>query len=182
MSYWNNDAKYQKAYHQILDLINTGYDENPEACELFKQFNRFYYDLYNNGLCNFENFYNETLCFCTDIQPFISNDSEAKAFVKTMENLSYSFDDYMKADCDSLEEVDCCECNGSGEVDDEECSECGGEGWYLDEKISEQEEVYSRFVEPLISNCENNTIGSDNVFNCIIEALFKDPKVKAVCS
>ena len=57
ISYWNNNGKYQNLAGQLQKLVPaTGKVQNPEqnpALERFRLHANAYYDIFNNGGCNY---------------------------------------------------------------------------------------------------------------------------------
>ena len=53
MRYWQNKGKYQEELRKLTDELIPSRGEAPtEHGELLRLYNRFAYDVYNNGLCN----------------------------------------------------------------------------------------------------------------------------------
>ena len=52
-TYWNSNGKYQKFVDEKLKTITDMYFTDNEYMNLFIEINNFYYDIYNNGGCNF---------------------------------------------------------------------------------------------------------------------------------
>jgi hypothetical protein len=53
-SYWNQKGKYQKESNQIHEFYIPDYNCcNTISAELFRCIGRIYYDVYNNGGCNY---------------------------------------------------------------------------------------------------------------------------------
>ncbi len=52
--YWNSDGKYQKFVDENLKMIPDMYFTDNEYMNLFIEINNLYYDIYNNGGCNFK--------------------------------------------------------------------------------------------------------------------------------
>jgi hypothetical protein len=52
-TYWNSNGKYQKFVDEKLKTIPDMYFTDNEYMNLFIEINNLYYDIYNNGGCNF---------------------------------------------------------------------------------------------------------------------------------
>ena len=52
-TYWNSNGKYQKFVDEKLKTIPDMYFTDYEYMNLFIEINNLYYDIYNNGGCNF---------------------------------------------------------------------------------------------------------------------------------
>lgn len=55
-TYWNHAGKFQAIYDEVSELIPTAGEcpEDKPALETLRQAANLYYDLHNNGLCNYE--------------------------------------------------------------------------------------------------------------------------------
>jgi hypothetical protein len=148
--YWGDCGLYQELQDELWKKLvpASGEADTPHG-ELVRMINRFYYDVYNNGLCNDKT---------EEAEYIIDHKSDFIKFGdKQMVELAISkLEDYLKevekiehCDCDGgvrFEEVDCDDCYGSGKVDEYddddneievECETCGGSG-----RVDEGEECW----------------------------------------
>ncbi len=58
--YWNNKGKYQKTYEALYkEGVPPEGKADKEWAEIIRVISRLYYDIYNNGGCNFSSFKEE---------------------------------------------------------------------------------------------------------------------------
>lgn len=140
MSYWNNDGPHQKEYELIWDnhIPNRGQAEDYRA-EAVNLISGVYYDLYNNGMCNWNPNKKHSMQTLVGIVP-----PEIKEKVKRV-----------LAIIPDQDEDDCPECGGWSDWDDEECWTCNNEGvvggwFYLEDAITaRQYKTVQRLLEEL---------------------------------
>lgn len=155
--YWGNEGNFQELQDKYWDELvpSSGKASSPHG-ELLRMVNRFYYDCYNNGLCNDKS---EEVKYMEDnmnkLSPFLSEvarDIMKSKFNSYMEQFSCTncggrgvYDEHESCnhcndgsnmeccyDCPDDEDESCSVCGGSGEVE-ETCEECGGSGVYFEE-------------------------------------------------
>jgi len=174
--YWNNQGKYQKELKIISDkLIPTYGEASNENVELVRLTNRFFYDLYNNGLGNIEVFIDIFENYSKRLKE-IDLSEKAQRCADLISSLVSEFKKSEDMDTKNYEEVDCSSCDGSGA--DEEgntCEECDGIGFVFEDILSDQDEHLENVVYPIIDKISNNGEISDALIDEVLEYAMKEP-------
>ena len=93
-SYWNDKGEYKEKSKQLRTLVpEIGESQNPKI-ELYRVFQNVYYDLYNNGLCNKENYKEEIKnvieFYFNDLK--LSSDLKNKKYLTSVKNLKEDYE------------------------------------------------------------------------------------------
>lgn len=156
MRYWQQKGKYQKELKALTDKLIPSMGKAPtDHGELLRLYNRFAYDVYNNGLCNTDSLgdlFEELIRRADDIE-----------LTQNATDLIGSLDKLMTAikengDKSNFPDYDC-DCD----IDDDEDNEC-----YCDDR-SEKDIHWDDEVAPLFEAVTENDNGISDLGDCILE-------------
>lgn len=180
MRYWQGEGKYQKELEELTNkLIPQSGEAETSHGELLRLYNRFAYDVYNNGLCNTDSLgdlFRQLVIRAREI-PI---GSKAEYLIDNLDKLMEAIDEN-KSKSNWTEETyeECSECDGSGSIEDyegevETCDTCCGSGEIMsdDDEWSEQEEHWEYVVKPLFDGVTEDDDGiselGDNLIRYVI--------------
>lgn len=179
MTYRENKGRHQKAYKLISEkLIPASGEADTEKLELFRVMDRFFYELYNNGLGNIES-YEDYFKKFVHFSKKVNFTKEASSYMKNVETILNEYRTSLDLNDDSTEEVICYDCSGSGEDEDGEiCEECGGHGEITEEVTSARERYRLDNVFNLVDKCIEDNKGASEVIDGIVEYLLLDKDIR----
>ena len=138
MKYWQGEGKHQKELKELTDkLIPQSGEAETNHGELLRLYNRFAYDVYNNGLCNTDSL-GDLFRKLVEKAREIPLGSKAEYLIDNLDKLMMAIDDNDTKN--NFPDYDC-DCD----IDEDSDNEC-----YCD-PISEQEEHWESDVRPLFA-------------------------------
>lgn len=178
MKYWQGQGKYQKELDIITaELIPSYGAADTEEGELCRGLNRFFYDLYNNGLCNLEVLKDVFEDFSEKILK-LELSEDGRKYAEDIDSLLEFEDDRKNLSDDTIDYETCWTCNGYGEVDGETCDECCGSGEVEEDIMSEQEEHQEFKINPLIERLTKNERGATALSDDVLKHLISTVRVQ----
>lgn len=156
MQYWQGKGKYSTELKELSDKLIPSMGEAPtDHGEFLRLYNRFAYDVYNNGLCNTDSLGD---LFETLVERVQEIELTPKAAIligsldKLMKTIKENDDqsNYANYDCDC-------------DIDEDEDNEC-----YCDQR-SDKEIHWDDEVAPLFEPVTDNNDGMSELGDCILE-------------
>ena len=147
MTYWNNKGKHQELYDFLYTNLvpDFGTSDTIEG-EFLNIANKFFYDLYNNGLCNIDVLHTSFELLSKSINE-IALQTKSKEYSSQIEALCSSYLENQELSDENCDYVTCDYCNG----DNEDCDYCDGDGETYEEVSSEQEDHFQDTITPIIN-------------------------------
>ena len=110
-TYWNSNGKYEKEYNQLWEqyVPSEGYTDNKYINALISM-SKMYYDVYNNGLCNEDNLYDDFYSYISAIKEelnvdnkVISNVLRKRYSLEMIEEAIYVWDEENECETDEVD-------------------------------------------------------------------------------